>query len=60
MTTFSAEFTDTFGGESNYSWCKRYPLKAKTWRGAIREAKSLQGLTKFRYRLCIDCHDFKS
>ena len=32
---FFVEFTDTFGGEANYSWVKRFMVSAKTMRGAI-------------------------
>jgi len=28
------EITDTFGGEANYSWIRRYKVKASTARGA--------------------------
>jgi hypothetical protein len=43
------EVTDTFGGESNYSWVRRYEInvtnKPLTDRQIIREAKSLAGWT---------------
>lgn len=29
------EITDTFGGEANYSWVRRYRVEAKSMRGAI-------------------------
>ena len=35
-TTFFVEMTDTFGGEANYCWVRRYLVKATTIRGAIR------------------------
>ena len=35
MTTFKIEVTDTFGGEANYSWVRRYTVTAKSFRGAI-------------------------
>jgi hypothetical protein len=35
MAIFNVEITDTFGGEANYSWVKRYQIKAKSFRGAI-------------------------
>lgn len=35
MTTYTIEVTDTFGGEANYSWVRRYQYKARTMRGAI-------------------------
>lgn len=35
MQTYTIEVTDTFGGEANYSWVKRYLVTANTQRGAI-------------------------
>jgi len=35
MYTFNIEITDTFGGEANYSWVRRYTYKAKSFQGAI-------------------------
>ena len=32
---FFVEVTDTFGGEANYSWVKRYLVTATTIRGAV-------------------------
>ena len=32
---FKIELTDTFGGELNYTWVKRFTVKAKTMQGAI-------------------------
>lgn len=32
---FSVEFTDTFGGEANYAWVKRFEVESETMRGAI-------------------------
>ena len=32
---FYFEMTDTFGGETNYSWIKRFAVRAKTLRGAV-------------------------
>ena len=34
--TFFVEMTDTFGGEANYCWVKRFIVKATTFKGAIR------------------------
>ena len=34
--TYEVEVTDTFGGEANYSWVRRYTYKAKSVVGAIR------------------------
>lgn len=33
--TYSIEVTDTFGGEANYSWVRRYTVQARSMRGAI-------------------------
>ena len=35
MATFNIEITDTFGGEANYSWVRRYTYQAKSFRGAV-------------------------
>lgn len=44
------EVTDTFGGEANYSWVKRYKVKAKTIRGAMTVlARSEGGGWRFNY-----------
>ena len=37
MPYFYAEVTDTFGGEANYTWVRRYKVKANTFTGAIRK-----------------------
>lgn len=41
------ELTDTFGGELNYSWVKRYLVKAKTMKAAMRKV-SIECGTKTR------------
>lgn len=33
--TYNIEITDTFGGEANYCWVRRYTVKASSIRGAI-------------------------
>jgi hypothetical protein len=35
--TFKIEITDTFGGDANYSWVRRYTYKAKSFLGAIQK-----------------------
>lgn len=47
------EHTDTFGGESNYSWVRReeYTGKAKTDKGVIRAAKKWAGLSGARCKV---------
>ena len=34
METFHIEVTDTFGGEANYCWVKRFKVTAKSELGA--------------------------
>lgn len=33
--TFHIEVTDTYGGEANYCWVRRYTVKASSLRGAM-------------------------
>ena len=40
---YFVEFTDTFGGEANYSWVRRYMVQAKTMRGAMRKVSAHNG-----------------
>jgi hypothetical protein len=35
MNVFYFEMTDTFGGELNYCWLKRFKITAKSLRGAL-------------------------
>lgn len=35
--TYFVEITDTFSGESNYSWVRRYLVNAKSERGAVQK-----------------------
>lgn len=37
-------YTDTFGGEANYSWVRRGTVEAETELGCIRKAKAAVGL----------------
>ena len=54
---FQVEHTDTFGGESNYSWVHRYTIEGKGDKGItsdlslVRQAKRLTGLTGYRCRV---------
>lgn len=52
MSSFTVEYTDTFGGEANYCWVKRatFTLDSYTNRTIIRKAKALMGLTNVRGR----------
>jgi hypothetical protein len=40
---FFVEFTDTFGGEANYSWVTRFMVTATSPMGAIRKVTRLTG-----------------
>lgn len=37
------EFTDTFGGEANYCWVRRFLVRSETPRGAIRKTAAEMG-----------------
>ena len=37
MNTYKIEITDTFGGEANYSWVRRYEIAANTMKGAMQK-----------------------
>ena len=44
MNIYQIEITDTFGGESNYAWVKRYKFTANDSRlSLIRAAKKIAG-----------------
>jgi hypothetical protein len=48
MAQFTAEYTDTFGGEANYSWVKRVEFELPnnaTERSIVMRAKKELGLT---------------
>jgi len=50
---WSVELTDTFGGEANYSWCRRYLLELPddaSDRQVVTLAKKVLGLTGVRCR----------
>ena len=40
---FNIEVTDTFGGEANYCWVRRYTVRAKSFRGAANMLSRLEG-----------------
>lgn len=42
---FRVEVTDTFCGEANYSWVRRYKVAASTMRGAIGKVSRVNGYT---------------
>ena len=45
---YRIEITDTFCGESNYSWVRRYEFTAKSDLAAVRKAKNLAGWNGLR------------
>ena len=48
MANFTAEYTDTFGGEANYSWVKRVQFSIPdnaTERSIVMKTKKELGLT---------------
>lgn len=50
---FDVEYTDTFGGEANYSWAKRRIISVPenaTDRSVVIAAKKALGLTGVRFR----------
>ena len=42
---YTAEVTDTFSGEANYCWVRRYTIKATSELGAIRQLSRHEGLS---------------
>ena len=37
MENWNIEITDTFGGQANYCWVRRYTVKAKSIQGAVQK-----------------------
>lgn len=50
LENYAFEFTDTFGGEANYTWVHRGTVQARSLRGAVTMAKRELGLTGHRCR----------
>ena len=48
MNTYYFELTDTFGGELNYCWVKRFKVTSKSIQGAVSKLSKLTGFN-FRY-----------
>lgn len=42
-TIFNVEITDTYGGEANYCWVRRFTVKASSFRGAMQVISRKQG-----------------
>ncbi len=54
------EMTDTFGGESNYSWVKRESYKdCESLKQAITRFKREQGI-KVKHKITSESGDFRS
>jgi hypothetical protein len=54
MTTIDFEYTDTFGGDANYSWVHRESAELPadiSDRALVRRAKAWAGLTGVRCRV---------
>lgn len=55
MAKFTIEVPDTFGGDANYSWVKRFTFQASSFRGAV-------GMLAREYatgwRKVIECGDY--
>lgn len=56
MITYEYEYTDTFGGEANYSWVRRGKVTAKNFAHAIRKVKQELGIL-WRTRKVMDTGD---
>jgi len=57
MTKCVVTVTDTFGGEANYGWVKRYefaPRNIESQRSVIRQAKALANMTAVK----ADTYDY--
>jgi hypothetical protein len=57
MSSCVVTVTDTFGGEANYGWVKRYeftPRNPESQRSVIRQAKALANMTAVK----ADTYDY--
>lgn len=52
---YFVEITDTFGGEANYCWVKRYKVKASSFKGAAQKVGLYGG---GGWRKVMDSGDF--
>ena len=55
---FYVEVTDTYGGEANYSWVRRYKVHANTMRGAMLKVARHLGVHTKRVMDCGDLHRY--
>lgn len=58
LSKYNVEYTDTFGGQANYSWVTRTTVEAPTLNSAIRKAKKFAGLTNHPCRRVCAASDF--
>lgn len=53
MVTWNVEYTDTFGGDANYSWVRRDDIEMScgaSERAIMRKAKAAMGISGMRGR----------
>lgn len=50
QSKYIIEITDTFAGEANYSWVKRFIVKASSIQGAITKLAKHQGDAGWRFK----------
>ena len=48
---YNYEYTDTFGGETNYTWVQRGTVKTHSLKHALRKARYEIGLTGHRGKI---------
>ena len=46
MEHYIIEVTDTYAGDANYSWVKRFKVKARSQRGAMIKFNRQEGFTR--------------
>jgi hypothetical protein len=59
MNEYNFTLTDTFGGEANYSWVKKFTVTAKTDRAAIVAASKHFGLQGSLIRYYDGCWNIR-
>jgi len=59
MLRFNVEITDTFGGEANYSWVRRFDVMAKSFQGAISKVAREHGGGWHKQVECGDYAQYK-
>lgn len=56
--TYHIEVTDTFGGEANYTWVKKFTYKASSFLGAIRMLAREHGSGWKDVGYCGECQQY--